>query len=129
MFRVPEQFRVIQGLLASTEIDGNNGAFMIHSMAVIASDQMGWEHVSVSLPHRCPTWDEMCLIKDIFWNAEDFVIQIHPAKSDYVNNHPYCLHLWRKAGTNDFCDKPPSYMVGIPDRLLEERKKLRESGK
>lgn len=21
--------------------------------------------------------------------------QLHPAKSEYVNIHPYCLHLWR----------------------------------
>ena len=35
-------------------------------MAIIASWCGGWEHVSVSLQNRCPTWDEMCRIKDIF---------------------------------------------------------------
>lgn len=57
---------------------------------------MGWEHVSVSLnKKRCPTWDEMCKIKEMFWGSSKTVIQYHPSKNKYVNNHPYCLHLWR----------------------------------
>ena len=56
------------------------------------------EHVSVSLRRRCPTWDEMCMVKDIFWADEECVVQFHPPKSKYVNFHPYCLHLWRKVG-------------------------------
>lgn len=39
-------------------------------MAIIASWAGGWEHVSVSLRNRCPTWDEMCLVKDIFWRDD-----------------------------------------------------------
>lgn len=118
MFKVPEKYREKEGLMASSEADGNNGVFIIKTMKLplimtcIASDEMGWEHVSVSTHKRCPTWEEMCFIKDLFWGEEDLVMQLHPPKSEYVNNHPYCLHLWRKAGTNDYCEKPPSIMVG-----------------
>lgn len=86
---------------------------------IIASDGDGWEHVSISLNFRDPTWDEMCYFKSLFWDEEDFVVQMHPPKSDYVNNHPYCLHLWRKAGTNDFCERPPSLLVGIRGLEIE----------
>jgi len=118
-FKVPEKFRVQDGPLASDSSEGNNGCFMVKSLkikgtlACIVSEGMGWEHVSVSKPNRCPTWEEMCFIKDLFWDEDDFVVQMHPPKSDYVNNHPYCLHLWRKQGTNDFCERPPSIMVGF----------------
>lgn len=54
-----------------------------------------FEHVSVSLAHRCPTWEEMCKVKDLFWDSEDVVVQFHPAKSEYVNLSKTCLHLWR----------------------------------
>lgn len=37
----------------------------------------------------------MCFIKDLFWGEEEVVMQLHPAKSQYVNQHDYCLHLWR----------------------------------
>ena len=107
MFHVPEMYRLLDGKLASTARDGNNGAFMIpyknkeggrYWLRVIANDVEGWEHVSVSLAHRIPYWEEMCVIKDLFWDAEDCVVQYHPPKSEYVNTHPYVLHLWRPIG-------------------------------
>ena len=55
----------------------------------------GWEHVSISTEHRVPHWDEMCYIKDLFWLPEEWVVQFHPAASQYVNCHPYTLHLWK----------------------------------
>lgn len=43
----------------------------------------------------CPTWEEMCVIKEMFFEPEERVVQYHPPESEYVNSHPYCLHLWR----------------------------------
>lgn len=123
MFKVPEKFRIKNGVFGSTSQAGNNGAFniflmkspdlnpLLHNFHAIASDQMDWEHVSISMEKRCPTWEEMCFIKDMFWDEEDLVVQMHVPKKDYVNNHPFCLHLWRKAGTNDFCETPPKIFV------------------
>lgn len=54
-----------------------------------------WEHVSVSTERRPPNWQEMCFVKDEFWEPEEWVVQYHPAKSEYKNVHPYTLHLWR----------------------------------
>ena len=78
-------------------------------MAVIASWAGGWEHVSVSLKKRCPTWEEMCMVKDIFWGEDECVVEFHPPKKDYVNVMPYCLHLWRKIGEN--AELPPKEFV------------------
>ena len=50
------------------------------TFAVQADAQTDWEHVSVSLPDRCPTWEEMCFIKDLFWNSDECVVQYHPPK-------------------------------------------------
>lgn len=116
MFTVPEKFRVTSGPMGSSADFGNNGAFEVRlklgqKVMVIASDQMGWEHVSVSRKDRCPTWGEMCQIKSMFWGDDDCVVQYHPPKSAYVNNHPNCLHLWRPIGIE--MPRPPSIMVGI----------------
>lgn len=64
-------------------------------LRVIASWGEDWEHVSVSLPNRCPTWYEMCFVKDFFFHPSECVIQYHPPEADYINYHAYCLHLWR----------------------------------
>lgn len=115
-FHVPEKFRLKEGRLASLPEDGNNGVFFVkvhrgQELRVIASDGAGWEHVSVSRTDRCPTWDEMCQVKDLFWDEDDCVIQFHPPRSEYVNNHPYCLHLWRPIGVEIMA--PPSILVGV----------------
>ena len=78
------------------------------------ADDMGgedWDHVSVSLAGRCPTWEEMCFIKELFFKPDEPAMQLHPVK-DYVNNHPYCLHLWRPL--NAEIPLPPALLVGIP---------------
>lgn len=118
-FRVPEHYRISQH---SSSLDGNNGAFMIpgrtpkDQLFVIASDGAGWEHVSVSKRYSCPTWDEMCVIKALFWDdPEDYAIQFHPPRSEYVNNHPYCLHLWRPV--DQPVPLPGAHLVGIKGRL------------
>ena len=59
------------------------------------SDGLGWDHVSVSLECRIPRWTEMCFIKDLFFKPDEIVIQYHPAKSNYVNDCKYALHMWR----------------------------------
>lgn len=81
----------------------NSRAFLVpipkkkyKTFCVIASEEKnGWNHVSVSLNNRTPTWEEMCHIKDIFFNEEDFCLQFHPKKSQYVNAHKHCLHIWQ----------------------------------
>ncbi len=113
-FAVPEKFRVLIGPFGTLSKDGNNGMFRVQIrdkvFKVIASDGMDWEHVSVSRPDRCPTWEEMCAIKDMFWGEDDVVVQYHPRKADYVNAHPFCLHLWRP--TKLEVPTPPPIMVG-----------------
>lgn len=116
-FKVPEKYRVKTGTMGSDNTYGNNGVFIIDSLKLnkslrcLASDGYGYEHVSVSAISRCPTWEEMCFIKDLFWDEEDCCIQYHPPKSEYINYCPTCLHLWRPIGIE--IPRPPSILVGI----------------
>lgn len=122
--KVNERYRLRKGKMASDASYGNNGVFIIphpkisfYFINCIVSDGEGWEHVSVTLSSserkvtRCPTWEEMCMVKDIFWDKSEVVIQYHPAESDYVNHHPYCLHLWRPIGIE--IPVPNPLMVGF----------------
>ena len=100
-----------------------NGKFIIptengrQNFLIIASAEMGWDHVSVSLitsdrsaeVDRCPKWSEMCYVKDLFFDEDEVVMQLHPAKKDYVNCHNYTLHLWKPQEQEIPC--PPTYMV------------------
>lgn len=111
MFKVPEKYRLKDcGPWSSDESFGNNGAFIVNKMRIVASDGGDWEHVSVSTKKKIPTWKQMCQIKELFWGDEDCVIQFHPPKSEYVNYHEFTLHLWRSQAEE--CARPPSIMVG-----------------
>ena len=78
----------------------------------------GWEHCSVSIINRCPSWEQMCAVKDAFWDKDECCIQYHPAEKDYVNNHPYCLHIWKPI--NQEIPMPPSIMVGLKKQYSNE---------
>lgn len=98
------------------------GAFVLHGpcgrpVKIISSgadSEYGWEHVSVSVDGRTPNWQEMCWVKEMFWDDEEAVMQLHPPKSSYINYHPYCLHLWRPIGIGGLgaIPLPPSILVG-----------------
>lgn len=113
MFSVPELHRArfpTGHKMYSTAAFGNNGVFIVphkgRQLYCIASDGLGWEHVSVTVRAgkgsrallRMPKWEQMCRIKNLFWMPEDTVLQYHPPESAYVNCHPTCLHLWRPIG-------------------------------
>jgi hypothetical protein len=98
--------RVLEGTFASTLKDGPMGAFEIAAptgrmLRIISSgiDTIHmWEHVSVSLSNRPPSWAEMCFVKDLFWGEQECVVQYHRPRSEYVNHRSHCLHLWRQIG-------------------------------
>jgi hypothetical protein len=132
-FHVPEKFRLKVGRMRSTPENGNNGAFLLPSVIpsrtifAIASDGSDWhvamlpgepwEHVSVHCEEgkrsRTPTWREMNAVKAVVWDDEDVVMQLHPRASEYVNNHPDTLHLWRP--TVSTIPTPPAITVGIKE--------------
>ena len=80
-----------------------------------APPEYRWQHVSVSVEGdpRPPRWATMCWVKDLFWEPEDVVMQLHPRRSEYVNQHPATLHLWRPLPPNPPIPEPLSIMVGM----------------
>ena len=127
MFHVPEQYRRIDGQWARMGRVPNNGAFALPPLIpqrflfCFASDggysaETCWEHVSVHVSDakgrlKTPCWDEMCSVKDLCWDAEDIVMQLHPARSQWVNQHAHTLHLWRPVGI--IIPTPPPEFVGL----------------
>lgn len=112
--KVPEKYRVKTGPMASDASYGNNGYFFIPKgdtgLIVIASDGMGWEHVSVSryMSEDLPSWYELALVKNLFWDEEETVIQFIPKKSEH-RSIGEVLHMWKKSGHE--YETPPGITV------------------
>lgn len=58
-------------------------------------DGKWWQHISVAHPARLPTWDELVTIKEWLIGRDVDAYQVIPKRSNYVNIHPNCLHLFR----------------------------------
>lgn len=102
---------------ANKEIMKNERLFGVHRLGILnhgfikltdagtcsivwCEDENGWEHVSISpkKQFKIPTWNDMCQVKEIFFNDDEEVLQLHPKKSQYVNIQENCLHLWKPKG-------------------------------
>ncbi len=53
-----------------------------------------WHHISMSIKHRYPTWDEILDARYTFFPDTAEVVQILPPKAEYVNIHKNCFHLY-----------------------------------
>jgi hypothetical protein len=95
--------------------DENSGAFRMAScmdgsiLVIIASNDAGWDHVSVSRKNRAPNWFEMEQVKKAFFAEDEVAWQYHVPVKDHINIHPNVLHIWRK---HDFAmPMPPKIFV------------------
>ena len=80
-----------------------------------------WEHVSVSvsskhrgkIQYEMPDWNLMCMVKDLFWESDEAVIQIHPPKQEYVKErNSMSCHLW-KSKRQECIIPEPSLFCGV----------------
>ncbi|WP_319519854.1 hypothetical protein [uncultured Martelella sp.] len=101
--------------LYALQLGEDGGAFEIPHrptsvvLRVVASVGLGWDHVSVSLPKRCPNWPEMEYVKRLFFREDETAMQLHVPPADHISHHPFCLHMWRPHHIE--IPMPPSFMV------------------
>lgn len=62
-------------------------------LQVLISKDMGYLHISISLPHRYPSWDEIKMVKYKFYPDVEMAMYFPPLEQ-YVNYHKNCFHLW-----------------------------------
>ncbi len=84
-----------------------------YCLCIIVSWGKGWDHVSVHADSKkgqfTPFWEDMSFAKYLFFKPSETVVQYHPPKSCYINNHEHTLHLWRPQ--NKEIELPPITMV------------------
>lgn len=68
-----------------------------------------WRHVSLSFHNKLPKWKDLREVKDIFIGKDKKAIQVFPKEEEYVNIHPYVLHLW----SNLERDPLPDFTMGL----------------
>jgi hypothetical protein len=74
---------------------GYGKAYYWGDVHVLMCQEEGLWHMSISLPYRYPTWDEIYTAwHDLCPDAQAITGAILlPRKSEYVNTHPNCFHV------------------------------------
>lgn len=85
--------------VTETRVDGFAWYSIEKMMAVIASlyrerDGKVWLHVSVSRTNRLPSHSDLKYVKRHWIGEDKQAIQIFPKKTEHINIHPFCLHLF-----------------------------------
>jgi hypothetical protein len=92
--------------------DDFGGAFEVPcgviTLRVIASNGEDWDHVSISVKGRCPTWQEMEYVKRMFFKPNETAMQLHVKPDDHISVHPFVLHLWR----------PHKLAIPLPPKIM-----------
>jgi hypothetical protein len=93
--------------------------YRIGALLVIDSDDQDfgdgqrWHHVSFSTRRRLPDWNEIKLVRTLFFPPDAEVIQVFPPVDEWVNTHAYTFHLWQ-CKTRRLTPPAFQYAVGIP---------------
>jgi hypothetical protein len=46
----------------------------------------------------------MCFVRSRFFEDDEWVMQLHPPKSENINYDPFCLHLWRPQKADEIAE-------------------------
>ena len=76
-------------------------------------DGKEWRHLSVSRRSRTPSHEDMMLAAEAFLDRDHVVLSIYPRRSEWVNVHEHCLHLWQPIGFDP-----------VPDPKLERARSV-----
>ncbi len=71
----------------------NAHAYRRLELRILIEEHDNITHLSISHPDRIPSWGELKQTKYHFFPNLSMVMYFPPIK-DYVNVHPYCLHLY-----------------------------------
>lgn len=55
-------------------------------------------HVSMSYPDHDPSWEEIKMVRAVFFPRDVDAMMILPRAGNYVNKHEHCFHLWQCPG-------------------------------
>jgi len=72
-------------------------AYRFGECAVIVGVSEDGYHMSISHPSRYPTWDEIRDARYALLPDDVTMAMLLPPKSEYVNVHERCFHLWEVA--------------------------------
>lgn len=77
--------------------DFKPGIYQEGECIIFVTIENGGYHLSISHLTRLPTYDELKAARYKYCPDNCYMAQIFPPKADFVNLHPFCLHVYEIA--------------------------------
>jgi len=61
---------------------------------ILITKDLGRWHLSISHPHKYPSWRAIKDARYKYLPKDIFVAMILPPPENFINAHPNCFHLW-----------------------------------
>lgn len=94
--KMPPNFELIEvrgdGFFATGKIHGKQ--YTVISSVSKENDGNIWHHLSVASRSRLPSYDVLKFVKATFMRPDKDAIEVHAKKTNHINIHPNCRHLW-----------------------------------
>jgi hypothetical protein len=94
-FEVPKGWAIIRPWGEGFALREIGGGLRVIVDCEMRADGSPWLHVSYSRKDWTPTHDDTCKVKAAFI-GDRYAYAVFPPKSEYVNIHAHCLHLWAR---------------------------------
>lgn len=89
---LPADYTLLDDYANAAKFIRRDGMTVISEVA--AYQNRLWLHVSCAHPDKLPSWADLREVKTVFIGPKRLALSIMPSEAEYVNVHPYCLHLW-----------------------------------
>ena len=70
------------------------GLFKMGRCTIIVTKDLRRWHLSISTPNASPSYKEIKEARYKYVPDNVTMAQIFPSKSEFINLHPFCHHLW-----------------------------------
>jgi hypothetical protein len=64
-----------------------------------------WWHISIAHPLGLPSWEQLVEVKEAFMGKEVKAMHLLPPRSQWMNVHPHCMHLWVRLDGDTYPDE------------------------
>lgn len=88
----PEGWRIVQPWGDGYGLEERSGLRVLVSTAPYEDRE--WMHVSLSRKDRLPSYADLQYVKEVVIGNDRWAAQLFPPRTDHVNLHQFCLHLW-----------------------------------